>query len=75
MLAERRSAEMWSHLPIAALTDWQSYEPDQGRLRSGTRVLMTRHGAVSYERSGFALVRWDDGTESLEWASELKEAA
>lgn len=66
---------VWSHLPIGCLTDWQSYDPGDGRLRSGTRVTATRSGVVSYERSGFALVRWDDGAESLCWAAELEEAA
>lgn len=71
---------MWGHLPVESLTNWQPcpYTPPAtptGRLGSGGRVVLLKQGTVAYERSGFALVRWDDGTESLEWASELEEAA
>jgi hypothetical protein len=38
---------------------------------TGDRVVLERHGRVDSVRSGFASVRWDDGSASCEWASEL----
>lgn len=38
--------------------------------RTGLRVC----GRVSFVRSGFATVRWDDGSETVEWAAELEAA-
>jgi hypothetical protein len=32
---------------------------------------LRRRGTVSYERSGFVLVRWDGGSESLVWGADL----
>jgi hypothetical protein len=40
-----------------------------GQFATGDRV--TRHGTVSYVRSGFARVRWDDGRSSDEWCTDL----
>jgi hypothetical protein len=45
-------------------------EPEGHSYRSGARVTLS--GTVSYERSGFVLVRWDDGTVSLVWAAYLR---
>jgi hypothetical protein len=42
---------------------------DANGLPNGTRV--SRHGIVSFTRSGFARVRWDDGTTTDEWAPDL----
>jgi hypothetical protein len=40
-----------------------------GQFATGDRV--TRHGTVSFVRSGFAQVRWDDGRTSDEWCTDL----
>jgi hypothetical protein len=42
---------------------------EPGPITHGTRV--ARSGTVSFVRSGFARVRWDDGRESDEWAADL----
>jgi len=43
---------------------------DAGGVRpTGTRV--ARLGTVSFTRSGFARIQWDDGTRSDEWAADL----
>ena len=43
---------------------------------TGTRVMLAanpaRRGTVSYERSGFVLVRWDYGGTSLMWGADLR---
>ena len=39
------------------------------RAKTGDRVALC--GNVSYERGGFVLVRWDDGTTSLVWGADL----
>jgi hypothetical protein len=39
------------------------------RVKTGDRVAL--YGNVSYERGGFVLVRWDDGTTSLVWGADL----
>lgn len=56
---------------------WDFIPPDQlhaaaatGELRNGTRV--ARFGTVSFTRSGFARVNWDDGSTSDEWAADLR---
>lgn len=45
------------------------------RLRTGDRVVLigvpAYRGTVSFIRSGFAVVRWDHGGSSREWAAEL----
>jgi hypothetical protein len=38
-------------------------------MKTGDRVALC--GSVSYERGGFVLVRWDDGTSSLVWGVDL----
>jgi hypothetical protein len=40
-------------------------------MKTGDKVILVRRGTVSYTRSGFAFVRWDDGGESREWIPEL----
>jgi hypothetical protein len=54
---------MWDFIPIPILTH------AGGGLPSGTRV--ARLGTISFVRSGFARIRWDDGTVSDEWAADL----
>jgi hypothetical protein len=52
---------------------------DNGRggshLTTGDRVILISvpawRGTVSFVRSGFAVVRWDHGGSSREWAAEL----
>jgi hypothetical protein len=55
---------------------------EDGRFRFGARHLTTGdrvamlstpecHGTISFVRSGFAVVRWDHGGRSCEWAAEL----
>jgi hypothetical protein len=56
---------MWSHLPPDQLHDHKAGEP-----KTGTRVAML--GTVSFTRSGFARVRWDDGRITDHWATELR---
>lgn len=41
----------------------------RSRVNTGDRVALC--GTVSYERSGFVLVRWDDGSSSLIWGADL----
>ena len=41
-----------------------------GDLPNGTRV--ARLGTVSFVRSGFARVRWDDGLVTDEWVPDLE---
>lgn len=54
---------------------WDFIPPDQlhagatGELRNGTRV--ARFGTVSFTRSGFARVNWQDGTVSDWWIADL----
>lgn len=63
---------MWSFLPVGLLVNWQPYEPNTASpLRSGARVALVKRGTVSYERSGFARVRWDDGVDSDWWIADL----
>jgi hypothetical protein len=45
---------------------------DEQPLRPGERVMLTRTGRVAFVRSGFALIRWDHGHDSVEWAVELQ---
>jgi hypothetical protein len=44
-------------------------------LTTGDRVVMSSvpewRGTVSFVRSGFAVVRWDHGGSTREWAAEL----
>jgi hypothetical protein len=54
---------MWDFIPVTSLTD------APGGLCTGTRV--ARLGTISFVRSGFARIRWDDGTETDEWAADL----
>ena len=54
---------MWDFLPITTCPD------AGGGLPTGTRV--ARLGTISFTRSGFARIRWDDGTMSDEWAADL----
>lgn len=56
---------MWSFLPADRLID----PHNTGHMTTGTRV--ARVGTVSFVRSGFARVRWDDGRVSDEWAADL----
>jgi len=56
---------MWDHLTPARLVD----PHNTGPMTTGTRV--ARVGTVSFVRSGFARVRWDDGRVSDEWAADL----
>ena len=54
---------------------WDNLKPEQlagastTDLRHGTRV--ARRGTVSFTRSGFARVHWDDGCVTDEWAADL----
>jgi hypothetical protein len=69
---------MWDLLPIRNLMghwDYQASSNTGGSMTTGDRVILTRRGTVSYVRSGFAFVRWDDGGESSEWAAELERDA
>jgi hypothetical protein len=52
---------MWDFIPITSLTN--------GGLPTGTRV--ARLGTISFIRSGFARIQWDDGRVSDEWAADL----
>jgi hypothetical protein len=54
---------MWDFIPVVSLAD------TDGSLPSGMRV--ARLGTVSFVRSGFARIRWDDGTVTDEWAADL----
>jgi hypothetical protein len=54
---------MWDFIPVPCLAEARAVLP------TGSRV--ARLGTVSFVRSGFARVRWDDGTVSDEWAAEL----
>ena len=53
---------MWDFLPADQLVDPHTNA-------SGMRV--ARLGSVSFVRSGFARVRWDDGRVSDEWMADL----
>jgi hypothetical protein len=54
---------MWDFVTTNTLTE------TGGGLPTGTRV--ARLGTVSFMRSGFARIQWDDGTMSDEWAADL----
>jgi hypothetical protein len=41
------------------------------RVVLSTRTGLLRRGTVSYARSGFVYVRWDDGEGSLVWGADL----
>lgn len=56
---------MWDHLPLDELRDPRTADVP----KTGARV--SRHGTVSFHRSGFVRVRWDDGRVSDEWAADL----
>lgn len=53
---------MWDFLPANQLVDPQA---------SPTGMRVARVGTVSFVRSGFARVRWDDGRTSDEWLADL----
>jgi hypothetical protein len=53
---------MWNFLPAGQLVNPHGSA-------TGTRV--ARVGTVSFVRSGFARVRWDDGRISDEWLADL----
>jgi hypothetical protein len=57
---------MWDYINPEDFYDPSSQEAS---LPHGARV--SRHGTVSFTRSGFAKVRWDDGTSTTEWAADL----
>ena len=57
---------MWDHLKPDALSRAASVPSE---LPNGARV--AKLGTVSFTRSGFARVRWDDGTTTEDWAAEL----
>jgi hypothetical protein len=54
---------MWDFIPITTVTE------ANGGLPTGTRV--ARLGTISFVRSGFARIHWDDGRVSDEWAADL----
>lgn len=60
---------MWDHINPSHLGHT---EQAAGEFKTGSRV--AQHGTVSFIRSGFARVRWDDGRVSDEWAPELRHA-
>lgn len=62
---------VWDFLPISLLAP---HDPD-ATLRSLDRVRLVRRGMVAYVRSGFATIRWDDGTSTVEWVCELERDA
>ena len=55
---------MWDHIDPEHLAGASSEQ-----LSTGQRV--ARHGTISFVRSGFARVRWDDGRVTDEWAADL----
>jgi hypothetical protein len=57
---------VWDHLTPDDLT---GHATPTDNLANGTRV--SRHGTISFTRSGFARVLWDDGTTTDEWAPDL----
>jgi hypothetical protein len=58
---------MWNHIDPRLLSG--AKPASSGELAHGTRV--ARLGTVSFVRSGFARVRWDDGRTTDEWAADL----
>ena len=61
-----------TNAPVDVMRDFVAVTtlPDGGGgLPTGSRV--ARLGTISFTRSGFARIRWDDGTTSDEWAADL----
>lgn len=57
---------IWNHLNPA---DLPRAAATPGELSNGARV--SKHGTISFVRSGVARVHWDDGTTSEDWAADL----
>jgi hypothetical protein len=58
---------MWNYIDPSTIGRGTPAAP--GDLAHGTRV--ARLGTVSFVRSGFVRVRWDDGRTTDEWSADL----